>query len=50
MLSNVDMKLVSEVCTVVVNSGIELLCCTPYILFVALGAGDEIDDIGRGTS
>ena len=33
---------------VVVDSGVELLCCASDILFVTLGAGDEVYYVGRG--
>ena len=39
---------VDNVGAVVVDSGVELLCCAPNILFVAFGAGDEVYYVGRG--
>ena len=32
----------------VVDSDVELLCCTSNILVVTLGAGDEVYYVGRG--
>ena len=34
---------------VVVDSGVEL-CCTSNVLFVTLGAGDEVYYVGGGAS
>ena len=39
---------VDNVGVVVVDSGVELLCCAPNVLFVTLGAGDEVYYVGRG--
>ena len=33
---------------VVVESGIELLCCGSNVLFVTFSAGDEVYYVGRG--
>ena len=47
MLSDVDVESVHDVCAVMVDSSVKLLCCASYVLLFAFGAGDEIDDVGR---
>ena len=39
---------VDDVGAVVVDSGVELLCCASNVLFVTFGAGDEVYYVGRG--
>ena len=36
---------VDNIGLVVVDSGVQLLCCASYVLFVAFDAGDEVYDI-----
>ena len=44
--SNMHANFVDDIGAVVIDSGVELLCCTSYILSVAFGAGDEVYYVG----
>ena len=48
MLSDVDVESIYDVCAVMVDSSVKLLCCASYVLLFAFGAGDETDDVSRG--
>ena len=39
---------VDDVGVVVVDFGVELLCCASNVLFVTVGAGNEVYYVGRG--
>ena len=40
--SNMRANFFDDIGAVVIDSRVELLCCTSYILFVAFGAGGEV--------
>ena len=48
VFGDVDWAIVKDVCAMVVDSCIELLCGVSYILFLAFGARNEIDDVCCG--
>ena len=48
MFGDVDWAIVKDVCAMVVDSCIELLCGLSYIVFLRFGARSEIDDVCCG--
>ena len=45
MLGNVNTTAIKHICTMVIYTYVELLCCTSYVLLLAFGARDKIDDV-----
>ena len=48
MRSELLLFLISQVGPPPFDLVVKLLCCASYVLLFAFGAGDEIDDVGRG--